>query len=68
MLIPRTHYLEQLIRKKHNELIKIVTGIRIHTRKGGTTDGGLDAEIVEPFLLALLSLDQSHESSPPQVS
>lgn len=28
MLIPRTHYLEQLIRKKHNGLIKIVTGIR----------------------------------------
>ena len=68
MLIPRTHYLEQLIRKKHNGLIKIVIGILIYTRKGGTTDGGLDAEIVEHFLLALLSLAQSHESSSTQVS
>ena len=28
----------------------------IHTRKGGTADGGLDAEMVKPFLFALLSL------------
>ena len=37
-------------------LKKICTPFIMHTRKGGTTDGWLDAEMVKPFLLAPLSL------------
>ena len=35
---------------------KICTPFIIHTREGGTTDRRLDAEMVKPFLLALMSL------------
>ena len=43
------HLLEDILKK-------ICTPFIIHTRKGGSTDGRLNAEMVKPFLLALLSL------------